>query len=160
MYPICLESGGISSSLRHFGVCQYIHCLSLWVDSYFTGWFWMFVMLHAVVPFFVVSLHLRPLLPQLQLLLLWWLCCLLVCHLFHQLLWPPPWWGFLQYWVRVMWFCWHQGVTTATSICDASSGLCQLCHRFSTGRFLFLSWSLPPFCILYVCVSSGVCFLL
>ena len=31
--------------------------------------------------------------------------------------------------------------TAATSIFDASSGLCQLCHGFSTGRFLFQSWA-------------------
>ena len=30
-------------------------------------------------------------------------------------------------------------VTTATSIFDASSGLCHLCYGFSTGRFLFQS---------------------
>ena len=39
-------------------------------------------MFHAVVPFFVVPLCLRPQLPWLQILLLWWLWCLLVCHLF------------------------------------------------------------------------------
>ena len=31
--------------------------------------------------------------------------------------------------------------TVVTSIFDASSGLCQLCHQFSTGRFLFQSWA-------------------
>ena len=31
--------------------------------------------------------------------------------------------------------------TAATSIFDASSGLCQFCHGFSTDRFLFQSWA-------------------
>ena len=53
------------------------------------------------------SLCLKSLLPWLWLLLLWWLWCLLVCHLFHQWPWLPPWWGFLQHWVSMMWFCHH-----------------------------------------------------
>ena len=36
--------------------------------------------------------------------------------------------------------CWlHFCATAATSIFNASSGLCQLCYGFSTGRFLFQS---------------------
>ena len=40
--------------------------------------------------------------------------------------------------------------TAATSILNASSDLCQLCHGFSTGRFLFQSWKSHQICILYV----------
>ena len=62
-----------------------------------------------------------------------------------------------------LWKCsWlHFCAAAAYSIFNASSGLCQLCYGFSTGRFLFQSLSLPPFCILYMFgVCSGVCFLL
>ena len=48
--------------------------------------------------------------------------------------------------------------TAATSIFDASSGLCQLCYGFSTGRFLCQSWASHHF--VHVGVCSGVCFLL
>ena len=47
------------------------------------------------------------------------------------------------YWLS---FC----ATAATSIFDASSGLCQLCYGFSTGRVSFSELSLPLFCKLYV----------
>ena len=62
-----------------------------------------------------------------------------------------------------LWRCFwlHFYATAADSIFNASSGLCQLCYGFSTGRFfLFSELSLPPFCILYMFgVCSGVCFL-
>ena len=60
---------------------------------------------------------------------------------------------------RCFWLCFC--ATAADSIFNASSGLCQLCYGFSTGRFfLFSELSLPPFCILYMFgVCSGVCFL-
>ena len=61
---------------------------------------------------------------------------------------------------RCFWLCFC--AAAADSIFNASSGLCQLCYGFSTGRFfLFSELSLPPFCILYMFgVCSGVCFLL
>ena len=43
--------------------------------------------------------------------------------------------------------------TASTSILDASSGLCQLCHGFSPGRFLFQSWASHHF----VYYRFGVC---
>ena len=57
--------GGISTSVRHFGVCWYIHYLSVQKSHasaphhcgfllYWTWCLWMSAMLHAVVPFFVV----------------------------------------------------------------------------------------------------------
>ena len=168
VYPIGLGLGGNSSSVRHFGVCQYIHCVSLWVDSYWTGYFWMFLMPHAVVPFFVVPLCLRPLLQHSSdyhspvtgvYSSLSFLSLVTV---------PPPWWGFLQHWVRVVWFCchcWCQGaleVLLALPLCyssnlhlHASSGLCQLCHGFSTGRFLFQSWVFHCFVYYMFGVCSG-----
>ena len=57
--------------------------------------------------------------------------------------------------------CWPCHCTTAEpSILNASSGPCQLCHRSSTGRFLFQSWA--SHCLVYYMfgVCSGVCFLL
>ena len=48
----------------------------------------------------------------------------------------------------------------ATSIFDASSGLCQLCYWFSTGRFLFQSWASHHFVYYMFGVHSDVCFLL
>ena len=64
IHPICLGSWG------HEHICQAFRCFSvhplflcLWFASYSTGYFWMSVMLHAVVPFFVVSLCLKSLLP-------------------------------------------------------------------------------------------------
>ena len=116
------------------------------------------------------SLCLKSLLPWLWLLLLQWLWCLLVCHLYHQWLWLPLWWGFLQCWISMMWFCHHPNAkmlwrcswpclctTAATSIFNASSGLCQLCHGFSTDRFLFQSWAshhLYIICLVSVLVSA------
>ena len=48
----------------------------------------------------------------------------------------------------------------ATSIFDASSGLCQLCYGFSTGRFLFQSWASHHVVHYMFGFHSGVCFLL
>ena len=50
--------------------------------------------------------------------------------------------------------------TAATSFFDASSGLCQLCHGFSTGRFLFQNWASHHFVYFMFGICSGVCFLL
>ena len=65
--------------------------------------------------------------------------------------------------VKELWRCFWLSfcAAAADSIFNASSGLCQLCYGFSTGRFfLFSELSLPPFCILYMFdVCSGVCFL-
>ena len=59
---------------------------------------------------------------------------------------------------RCSWPCIH--ATAATSIFDASSGLCQLCHGFSTGSFLFQSWASLHLVYYMFGVCSGVCFLL
>ena len=48
----------------------------------------------------------------------------------------------------------------ATSIFDISSGLCQFCCGFSTGRFLFQTWASYPFVSYMFGVCSGVCCLL
>ena len=50
--------------------------------------------------------------------------------------------------------------TAATSIPAVSSGLCQLCHGFSTGRFLSQSWACHHFVYYMFGVCSSVCFLL
>ena len=113
------------------------------------------------------------LLPQLWLLLLQWWWCLLVCHLFHLLCQPPPSLGFLQHTVSVIWFYCHQGaleVLLALPLChsssvfvlDASSDLCQLCHGFATGRFLFWSWACHCFvyytwCLFWCLFSTFRC---
>ena len=119
------------------------------------------------------SLCVRSLFPWLFLLLLQWLWCLLVCHLYHQWPWLPLWWVLLQHWVNMMWsaatpdtrMLWRCSwpclcATAATSIFNASSSLCQLCHGFSTGRFLFQSWASHSFVYYMFRVCSGVCFLL
>ena len=51
-------------------------------------------------------------------------------------------------------FCWphHCAAATATSVSDAFSVICQLCHGLSTGRFLFWSWASSDF-LCYVLVS-------
>ena len=115
------------------------------------------------------SLCLKSLLPWLQLLLLQWLWCLLICHLYY-------WWPWLlldgaPYNIGSAWcgsastsdtkMCWRGSwpclcATAATSIFNAISGLCQLCHGFSTGRFLFQSWPSHHF----VYYMFGVCCLL
>ena len=59
---------------------------------------------------------------------------------------------------RCYWLC--LCATAANSIFDASSGLCQLCYGFSTGRFLFQSWASHHFVYYMFGVHSGVCFLL
>ena len=61
--------------------------------------------------------------------------------------------------LRCFWL--HFYATAADSIFNASSGLCQLCYGFSTGRFfLFFRIEPPTVCILYMFgVCSGVCFL-
>ena len=60
-----------------------------------------------------------------------------------------------------LWSCYWPCLcaTAATTIFDASSGLCQLCYRFFTGRFLFrvepptilyiLCWC-PFWCLLFI----------
>ena len=53
----------------------------------------------------------------------------------------------------------HHCVTAATSVPDASSGICQLCHGSFTGKFLIQS-SASHQCAYYVGVHYGVCFLL
>ena len=57
MHPICLGSQwGASAHLSGILVSVSTSIVShMWV-AYWTGYFWMSVMLHAVVPFFVVSL--------------------------------------------------------------------------------------------------------
>ena len=64
---------------------------------------------------------------------------------------------------KMSWKCYWPCLcaTAATSIFDASSGLCQLCHGFSTGRFLFkveLPTILYIICLVSVLVSA-FCFL-
>ena len=58
--------------------------------------------------------------------------------------------------LRCCWPC--HCVPAATPVSDASSGLCQLCHGSSTGRFIFQSWA--PHHFLCVGVCSGVYLLL
>ena len=53
---------------------------------------------------------------------------------------------------KCFWLCFY--ATAADSIFNASSGLCQLCYGFSTGRFfLFFRVDPPTICILYMLVS-------
>ena len=56
---------------------------------------------------------------------------------------------------KELWRCsWLQFCTTAAnSIFNASSGLCQLCYGFSTGRFLFQSCAFHHF-VSYICLVS------
>ena len=103
---------------------------------------------------------------------LWW--CLLVCHLFHQWPWPLPWWGFLQHWVSVKWFCHHPWCWDALEVLLAlppchSSNLHLLMPllayaNYAMGspqvRFLFQSWASHHFIYYMFGVHSGVCFLL
>ena len=111
MLPCTSVSGGVCIWYGNGGI--YVpHMFGVWGASTHLSGILVSVMLHAIVPFFVVLLCLRPVLPWLWLLLLWWLWCLPVCNLFHQLLGLPVCWGFLWHWVRVMQFshhCWHQG---------------------------------------------------
>ena len=53
-------------------------------------------------------------------------------------------------------FCWlyHYAAATTTSVKDAFSGICQLCH----GTFFLSELSLSPIHMIYVCVCNGVCF--
>ena len=85
---------------------------------------------------------------------------------YHWWPWLPLWWGFLQCWVSMMWFChhpWHQDaleVVLVMPLChssnlpsfDASSGLCQLHHGFSTDMFLFRVE--PPTILYIICLVS------
>ena len=54
----------------------------------------------------------------------------------------------------MLWRCYWPCLcaTAATSIFNASSGLCQLCHGFSTGRFLFQSWASYHFVYIVWCL--------
>ena len=55
--------------------------------------------------------------------------------------------------------CWPcHCAAAATSISDASSGLCHLCHGSSTGRFLFLSWASHHFICLVSFLVYAFCF--
>ena len=58
---------------------------------------------------------------------------------------------------RCFWLCFY--AAAVDSIFNASSGLCQLCYGFSTGRFfLFSELSLPPF-VSYICWCLFWCLL-
>ena len=110
-HPICWGLGGLSTSVRLLvSVSTSIGCP-----------------LCFILYLSCSSLCLKSLLPLLQLLLLQWLWCLLVCHLYHQWPWLPLWWGFLQCWVSMMWFChhpWHQEaleVFLAMPLCHSSN---------------------------------------
>ena len=98
-----------------------------------------------------------------------------VCSLLMTVTMAPPWLHFQQCWSawcgfaateglwRCCWPC-HCAVA-AISVSDASSGLCQLCHCTSTGKFLFQSWAshhwgllLIPMCMcwcLFWCMPSA-----
>ena len=80
---------------------------------------------------------------------------------------PLPWWGYQWHQVSMMWFCHHLDteehkgcclphhcVAEATSVPYSFSGIFQLCHGSSTGKFLFQSWAFHRF----VDVCYGVCF--
>ena len=132
-------------------------------------------MLHAVVPFFVVSLCLKPLLPRLWLLLPWWLWCLLVLSCLsavtmasslmglpatlgkHDVVLPPP----LTLRcpatttdTQVPWRCYWpcNCATAATPIFDASSVLCQLCMGSPQVGFFFRVE--PPTILYIICLVS------
>ena len=101
---ICMWYGRYTSYVGGLGASAHLSgfwCLSLHpLDVHYASSCTFLVVHYVSSPFYL-------------LLLLWWLWCLLVCHLFHQWPWLPLWWGFLQNWVRMMWFChhhWHQGV--------------------------------------------------
>ena len=71
--------GGISTCVRHFGFCQYIHCsqsVGCFLLNWILGCLLCFMLLCFFCNFHYVSI------PQLWLLLLQWLWYLLVCHLF------------------------------------------------------------------------------
>ena len=86
--PMCVSRGYLHMIWRHLNTsyvwglrghqyifqafwCLSVHplFLSLWVASYWTGYFWMSVTLHAFVPFFVISLCFMSLLPWLTTML-------------------------------------------------------------------------------------------
>ena len=163
--------GGHQHSVRHFCVCQYISCLSipnshsscspsLWVAS-LLDWIFMDIS-YAVVLFFVVfimsqastmamvttplmtvvssgtsSLSVVTMAPSLM--------ELPATSGQHDVVLPPP----LTPRHSGSVFGLATVPTTATSILDASSGLC---HGSSTGRFLFQSWTSHYF-VYYMFVS-------
>ena len=166
-YTTCLGSllgasghlSGISMSVST-SICLLLHnshtsCSPLlWVASYWTGCIWMSAMLHAVVPFFVVFIMsqastTKAIATTTQLTCVFWYIISSLSHYYgplldgtssnirlqHNVVLPSP------------LIPGHSGgvvglaimLAAATSISDASSALCQLCHGSSTGRFLFQS---------------------
>ena len=171
IHPICWGLGGISTSVRHFGVCQYIHCCQS-VGCFLLDWL-LGCLLCFMLYISCSSLCLKSLLPWLWLLLFWWLWWLVVGHLSHQLhgsFFDRVSCNIGSAWcssattvdTKVSWRCYWLCLcaTAATSIFDASSGLCQLCHGLSTGRFLFQSWATHCFVYYMFGPCFGVCFLL
>ena len=59
-------------------------------------------------------------------------------------------------------FCWPNQYTaaTATSVLDAFSGICKLCHGSSAGESSLSELNLPSIPMSYVGICHGVCFLL
>ena len=113
--------GHISSSavhmliLIHFFVVHYVSCLDHGSDYYsssYSGIFWPVISVISVSGSFPDRVSSKP-----------W--CGSTTTLDAKELWRCSW---LQ-------FC----AAAANSIFNASSGLCQLCYGFSTGRFLFQS---------------------
>ena len=155
---LCWGSGGVSISVRLLvSVSTYIGCL-----------------LCFILCFLVVLLCLKFLLPWLWLLLssdcgvFWYViyiisdCGSLFDGTFYNV--GSAWCGSAatpdtkMLW-RCLWPCLH--ATAATSIFNASSGLCQLCHGFSRGRFLFKSWAshcLYIICLFWCLLSTFKCY--
>ena len=110
--------GHISSSVVHmliFFVVHYVSCVDHSSDYYsssYSGIFWPVISVISVSGSFPDRVSSKP-----------W--CGSTTTLDAEELWR---WSWLH-------FC----VTAANSIFNASSGLCQLCYGFSTGRFLFQS---------------------
>ena len=63
---------------------------------------------------------------------------------------------------KVPWRCYWSCLCAiaATSIFNTSSGLCQLCHEFSTGTFHFQSWASNCYVYYMFVACFVVCFLL
>ena len=152
--PYVLGSFGGHHYICHGFLCLLVHPLPLIHNSdtscspffgfllYGTGCLWMYDMLFAFVPIFVVSEYVSSFYYHgynyysfCDCCVLWYIKCSS-----EQLPWPPPWWGFQQYQVSMMWFCCHhchQGTFEVVALPLCHSSILHL-------RFLFRLMPIIP----------------
>ena len=175
---------GISTSVRHFCVCQYIHlssqfishtsCFpSLWVAS-LLDWMSMDVCYASCCCSFLCSVFIMSQVSTTMAMTTTppvTAVCSGMSSLLSVVTWPPPLWGFQQHQVSMMWFCCHclhQGTLEVLLALPQEQPLSKMPLQANANYAMGppevgFSFRVEPPTILYFYmfgVCSGVCFLL